>query len=482
MRLPPRWILFLIVFIEGFAVLASELLAIRQIIPYTGSGTDTVSIIIAAVLLPLAVGNFMGGRFKPNRNGRFFERSVRHKLISNIIIAMMFLVLGLSFPVMKTFFATLFEMDIVNRYVLNSAYALIFLIVPIYLLGQTLPLICHYFSREDIQSTTGKILFASTTGSFMGSVFCTMVLMAFVGVHYTVVIVITALAFLAILLSKKNMIRPVAVAAAIALVALGLNNTYLLKGEGVVANNEYHMVQILADPDEPNTKTMLLNGNFSARYTEVEQKRFRYERFIDTVFLKPVRLSDDEPKDILIIGAGGFVLGLKDKHNNITYIDIDGDLKDITEEQFLNQRLTENKTFEAQPARAYLTKAIQDGKKFDMIIIDVAQGNFTIPEHLITQNFYRQIYNALDDNGIMVANTITSPNFADIFSIKLDNTIRSVFPNVNRQVLTPYNGWADDPSVFSNMIYMAWKRPALSDEIYTDDKNPNFYDKFNAPD
>src|SRR5262245_39138536 len=45
--------LFLIIFLEGYAVLSLELLSIRQGINFIGSNTDKIAIIIAAVLIPL---------------------------------------------------------------------------------------------------------------------------------------------------------------------------------------------------------------------------------------------------------------------------------------------------------------------------------------------------------------------------------------------------------------------------------------------
>lgn len=54
-------LLFLVILIEGYVVLATELLAIRTLIPFIGSGTETISIIISAVLLPLAFGYHVGG-------------------------------------------------------------------------------------------------------------------------------------------------------------------------------------------------------------------------------------------------------------------------------------------------------------------------------------------------------------------------------------------------------------------------------------
>ena len=58
----PSLILLVAVALEGYVVLAVELLAIRQLTPYVGNATDTVAIVIAAVLLPLAFGYEAGGR------------------------------------------------------------------------------------------------------------------------------------------------------------------------------------------------------------------------------------------------------------------------------------------------------------------------------------------------------------------------------------------------------------------------------------
>jgi len=60
--------LFFIIFLEGYVVLSAELIAIRLTVPFVGSGTDTVSIIIAAVLMPLAVGYYVGGQYKKRKN------------------------------------------------------------------------------------------------------------------------------------------------------------------------------------------------------------------------------------------------------------------------------------------------------------------------------------------------------------------------------------------------------------------------------
>ncbi|MEM6780952.1 MAG: fused MFS/spermidine synthase [Pseudomonadota bacterium] len=474
MRAPSQWILLFVVFVEGFAVLAGELMAIRQIIPYTGSGTDTISIIIAAVLLPLAIGNFVGGRFDAKQS-RFFK-SVRAKLIFNILIAMGFFATGLSYVVIQGFFETLAFQGITNRHVLCFLYAATFLIIPVYLLGQTLPLISHYFRRDTTQTATGKILFFSTSGSFMGSVFCTMVLMAMIGVHYTVVVLIICLAVLIFILSKKAFAIAPALSVIIALLTLGFNNDSVMAKHYVVKNNEYHSIQLVPQTADGSIVTMKLNGNISARYAEDDKNHLRYQDYINKVFFDPISVRSDDPKEVLVIGAGGFVIGLKDRFSTITYIDIDEDLLKVSEEQFLKQKLTKNKTFVPMPARAFLTQAIQNGQQYDMIIIDVFQGHTSLPEHLATREFYSQVYDALKPGGIMAGNFFLSPHFSDALSRRIDNTIHSVFDNVGRHVLSLYDGWLENPHAYRNIIYSAYKLDE-DERVYTDNLNPAFYDK-----
>ena len=121
-------VLFIIIFLEGYIVLASEILAIRQITSYVGNGADTVSIIIAAVLMPLAFGYYAGGNFRPafDRKGKWI--SIRAKLISNIILAAWFLLPALATIAIDLFFNSLFAAGISDRILLTSFYSVIALI------------------------------------------------------------------------------------------------------------------------------------------------------------------------------------------------------------------------------------------------------------------------------------------------------------------------------------------------------------------
>ncbi len=464
--------LFVLILIEGYVVLSSELLAIRLTIPFIGSGTDTVSIIIAAVLMPLAFGYYNGGKFKPYRSKGGKIITIRQKLISNITISLFFIVFGLSYVVMTLFFETLKDAGSQIRLINIALYSAIFLVIPVYLLGQTIPLISNYFSKQILSRITGKMLFFSTMGSFLGAVFSTLVLMATIGVHYTVAINILLLAGLYFLIEKKFNPKRAFPIIIVTIIGLWLNSGAMMRSQDIVDNNVYNTIKIIEQPRIGRT-IMSLNNNFSSGIGP-NDRPFKYAEFIQKRFTNRIP-ADAPPKDILVIGAGGFTLGIQDAKNNYDYVDIDGSLKEISEEYFLKRKLRKNNIFYPLPARAYLN---QSDKKYDLILVDAFQGSTSVPEHLVTQEFYSQVRGALKPNGIFIQNMIADVNFNTDFSRNLDSTLRTVFPYLSRETIQPYDGWNFDDEKMYNVIYSGRKVDNTKPlNVYTDNKNTIFYDK-----
>ena len=106
-------------------------------------------------------------------------------------------------------------------------------------------------------------------------------------------------------------------------------------------------------------------------------------------------------------------------------------------------------------------------------------GGITISESLITQEFFMQVKNAMNDKGILVGNFIASPHFNNTFSKSLDNTFRSVFPHYSRHViLEQYLLWEKSPTAAANIAYVYRHEVNAQDgTIYTDDKNTVFLEK-----
>jgi len=450
--------------IEGYVVLAVELLAIRQLTPYVGNATDTVAIVIAAVLLPLAFGYEAGGRadFAPGD-----EAGVRRRLIRNLLLAAFILSFGLSHPFLVAFFQALDEVGLTHRLVQAASHASLFLVYPVYLLGQTLPLVAYCTTGASLPRSTGLMLFLSTFGSFLGSVVSTLVFMTFWGVHITVAITLGLLVLLAGLIGWRTERRNglVLTAGALGLYIVAVNSPAVMRAHGVVSNNLYSEVRIVANPAE-NSRLLVINNSPSSKVAAQPEHRFAYVKFIEQEVLK--KLDPARPRRILVVGAGGFTVGLEDRVNVYTYVDIDPALLEVSEKHFLRQPLTPNKTFVPESARAFLRR---NDQPYDIVVLDAFTNRISLPTDLITREAFAAVRKAVAPGGQVIMNVITSPVFADRFSRSIDATIRSVFPFVTRQIL-PQTQVGDVASV----LYLTGRIGDGPHDIYTDDRNRSFLD------
>jgi spermidine synthase len=110
------------------------------------------------------------------------------------------------------------------------------------------------------------------------------------------------------------------------------------------------------------------------------------------------------------------------------------------------------------------------------VFIDAYSNLLSFPEHLVTREFFEQVRKTLNPDAAVVINAIQTPNFADKFSIRFDNTLRSVFSHVNRDLIETYDGWQKNLK-HTNVMYVAYDRTPGLNEIYTDNKNTSYRDK-----
>lgn len=471
-------LLFLIILVEGYVVLACELLAIRQLVPFVGSGTETVSIVISAVLMPLAVGYHFGGTAykRARKKNKHRPPSIRKILLKNILNSLIILSLGLSYVFMEIFFAVLSGIGFEHRLWQATLYSMLFLVAPVFMLGQTVPLVSNYFSRRKLSEITGRMLFFSTTGSFLGSVFSTIVLMSTIGVHNTVIVTLGMLVVLCIILAGKKF------DSVIALMVFGvlcvMNSGALMKDLNIVSNNAYNTVTVSELKNDGGT-LMTINRSASSLFHKNPEKIFAYAQHIEKSFIAPISAPGSEPRDILILGAGGFVIGYHDDVNHYTYVDIDAALKEVSEKHFLPETLGANKKFVPASARAFVRG---DKQTYDVIVLDLFSNVVSIPMESVTQDFLMDVKKRLKPGGALAANIVASPTFTDRFSQRYNNTFASVFPSYTRQIIGDFSAWPDQKShqvkIGNNILYMYFNHPFAGDTtVYTDDKNTYSLDR-----
>lgn len=461
-------VLFMVILIEGFVVLATELLAMRLLIPFVGAGTNSMAIIIAAVLMPLAIGYYYGGQFKTSLGSASFAcKRIRQRLVNNLSKSLIFLSLGLSYVILVVFFQYLTVIGVQHYLWQTSLYALLFLVAPIYWLGQTVPLVSHYFSHESISKITGKMLCFSTVGSFLGAILTPLVLMGFLGVHHTVIINVMLLFCILKLIAPKGRSWPLLGGYFALILAVLLNNGMLIKQLGIVSNNAFSTIHVW---HQPHSRLMSINHSLSSKIAQNKKNMLAYWQWIDKQLIQPIQVGP--VKHILVIGSGGFTIGLQDQHNQYTFVDVDPALKPVAEKYFLQHPLSHNKHFVVAPARRFLHQTHQH---YDAIILDAFSHLNQVPEQLITRQFFQTIKQHLKPHGVMLMNSIMSPNFNDAYSVKLDHTLHQVFPVLSRQVIQSYNLWqAQQPA---NVLYSFVNHSAFAHGSYSDLKNSYYRDR-----
>lgn len=345
-------------------------------------------------------------------------------------------------------------------------YSLIFLSAGPFLFGFNTTLLSrelHTYSRK----STGNIMAWDTIGSVFGSMATTLLLMPFMGVNYTVVL-ITVLSVVGALVLRRRWWVWV-----ICIMVMGLSlfinsNAYQRSRFGILVNNANSTIMVTEYPD---TRVLYMNGLPMSVYNTDNVHMADYINFLNRNFIDT--MPADKTYKILVLGAGGFTLGLNDTHNDYTFVDIEHTLKEVSEKHFLRRKLTPNKKFVVADASQYLKNTPE---MYDFILLDVYSNSYQVPESLITVEFMQRLRARIAPNGIIAMNMIVNPEFGDKYSRVFDNTFRSVFPyNTSRQVIGDFSPWRNRFGA-SNVIYTFYNIEN-DGRVYTINKTPVIYDR-----
>jgi len=446
--------LFIILLLEGFISISVEIITMRQLLPFFGGSVVITSIIIGIFLLFLALGYWRGGSYRQD----FFKHLSR-----NFSWSMLWVGIGLSYTFIAVFYyGTTYYVGL--PYLLSLTVYLLLVLAPIvYWLGQTIPLTTNLFNQQQrVSHISGRALFLSTIGSFLGALLTSLFFFQFFGVAWAVVFNCILLFALVVYvrvynqLSWLNVLILVLVLVGIMIVNVDAENAQFKQ------TNNYANYRII--DTKTFDKILQINESNSSQITP-EKKGFSYIEFIRNLLFKQLDLHH---KKILVIGAGGFTLtAAGSAANEVLYIDIDPDIKNLAETHFLKQPI--HGTFVGQDARSFLQQVTGN---FDVILSDVYSHQTMIPPSLLTVEYFQAMAKRLNPGGLLVVNIIANPFFGDDYSRIVFNTIHAVFPYCT---ITALN-WQQP---MDNMIYVCPK-VAAKKVIYRDDLNTATLDFFHT--
>lgn len=455
-----RSTLIFLIFINGYVSLSLELTVLRQLSFYVGSSAVVTSIIMAIFLGFMSLGYFLG------ESERIADNKAKNILNINFLIIAALAVCAASFPLITQYFTWMYISGITSGAIQTFIFSMIFLSIGPFLFGFNTTLLSrqlHLYNKK----CTGNIMAWDTIGSVFGSIATTLLLMPFLGVNYTVIL-ITVLSVISALVLRRRWWVWIITTAILGICWFVNSDTYQYKKYGILINNANSTISV---SKWNNTRVLYMNGLPMSVYNRANGNTAEYIDYLNKNFI--YTLPQDRKYKILVLGAGGFTLGLNDTRNDFTFVDIEHTLKNVAENYFLGNKLSENKKFVVADASQYLKNT---DELYDFILLDVYSNSYQVPEGLITAEFMNRLKERIAPNGIITMNMIVNPEFSDKYSRVFDNTFRAVFPyNTTRQVLGDFNPWHNIIGP-ANVIYIYYNIEN-DGRIYTINKTPVIYDR-----
>jgi spermidine synthase len=409
-----------VVFLAGFACLATEMAASRLVAPYFGNSNAVWANVIGLMLTFLALGYWLGGKAADRRP---------HPRLLGAILALAATLLAVvpfaAHPLLQLAvngFASISVTVVIGSFV--SVLALFAL--PVTLLGAVAPFAVrlNLLTVAAAGQTAGRLYALSTAGSILGCFLAALVAIPLMGTQRTLLATAVVVALAALPLLGVRSLAAAAVLAA----TLAAPPGQIKPGTDVIYETEspYEYVSVLAYPD--GSRALQTNEG-------VADQSVWYPHSVLTggywdIFLLLPKLLDRPARSMLVIGDGGGTIprayGRFYPRIRIDGVELDPAVT-AAGRRFLG--LGDNPRLHTITAdgRVYLEKT---SKRYDLIAVDAYRQPY-VPFQLTTREFFQLVRRRLTPDGIVALNVAATPHDRQL-TRATGSTLASVFPQVWR--------------------------------------------------
>lgn len=434
-------------------VMIYEITGSRILAPYFGTSTFVWTSIIGVILGSLSLGYYFGGILA--------DRKADMKILSYIVflsgvsITMTIVLKDSLLPFLQSNFTDVR---------LSSVLASILLFLPAsFFLGMVSPYTVKLKmkSLKDTGKTIGNLYALSTLGCITGTFLAGFYLIPFFGTNKLLTVLIISLVLLSIVISVKSIIKVKLLTLLFVSLSIFQSGGDFVLGSGtsfIDIDTQYNRIWIYDFVDHRtgrDAKVMGINNeNHSSMFLDSDDLVNEYTKYYHLVrhFMPNFSTS------LMIGGAGySFPKNFLYTYDNASMdvVEIDPKVTELAKKYF---RLQENPRLSIyhEDARVFLNRS---GSKYDVIFGDAFGSRHSIPYHLTTYEAVVQMSKVLNDDGIVILNTISSiEGDSGSFLQAQYATFKKVFPQV---LLFPTVN-SEDPEIRQNIILVALKS---SDEV-----------------
>ncbi len=447
-----------VAFATGAAVMVVELMAVRLMAPWFGQSQIVWTNVIGVVLLALAAGQWVGGRWaegwaakKDGASPGWASPAVLLTGAGAFAIALPSIVPAMAAAVLPDDLRLTEAFPFVS---LGSLLvALVGIGVPLFALGAVTPWLVRLSRGVTTEPgrVTGRLLGAGTLGSLLGTFGATHILLTLMGAAGAIraagLVLVVIGVLLARTLGKRLRGAWVLVAAALATAALADAAPRTSGGRILeIVETPYQFAYV--DEDEHGTRALRINealDSFHSLYREGELLTGMYY----DAFLAPTLASPPTPSGtqrVMIVGLGGGTMARQllelDPDLQVAGIEIDAELVRL------------GRQYMALPDDVDVAAGV-DGRfglaasegPFSAVLIDAYAQQIYLPHHLCTAEFFALVRSKLVDGGLAALNlgglTRSDPvvrAVAGTFASEFDHVTMARIPNSRNLICLGWRG------------------------------------------
>ncbi|MFE0678081.1 fused MFS/spermidine synthase [Streptomyces sp. NPDC058867] len=378
-----------LVFGSSAAVLVVEIVALRLLAPYLGLTLETSTMVIGIALTAIAFGSWLGGRIADQIDPR--------RLLGPA--------LGVSGAVVALTPAAL-RATAEWSPVLLMLVASLTILVPGALLSAVTPFVTklRLTSLAETGTVVGRLSGVGTVGAIVGTVLTGFVLVSRLPVSG----ILIGLGILLVLGSAvvEWRTRGWTGTPALALVTVAGGLAVTVAPGGCDTETRYHCARVVADPDRPGGRTLILDG-LRHSYVDLDDPthlEFTYVRAVASAV--DAAFAEDEPLAAYHLGGGGLTfpryLAATRPGTHSLVSEIDGGIVRVNRERL---GLGSGDGIEVRTEDGRLGLRRLDTGSRDLVVGD-AFGGISVPWHLTTVEAMADVRRVLDEDGLYVANLI----------------------------------------------------------------------------
>ena len=423
-----KWLLTM-VFASGMTTMAVEMSASRLLQPHFGDSLLVWANLIGLILIYVAVGAWLGGRWAD----RHPERATLYRITASAGF-LIGLVPFIAQPILRL--ADLGLRDFAASILLASFLGVVLLFaLPVTLLGCVPPFALRLTVRDVGTSggAAGRVYALSTGGSILGTFLSVLLLIPCIGTRRTFLLLGLFLPGLSVLALWQAVHRPplagLALLALIVFLAVLWPLGVVKVAPGLLYEREsaYNYIQVLREGKEIQLK--LNEGEaIQSVYNEDELRtEGAWDYFLAAPFFNSPPFLAQEVGNLCLIGlAGGTVARQYTAAFGpipIDGVELDAAIIEVGREWFA---LAEpNLRVVAQDGRYFLARS---QRRYDVVAVDAYRAPY-IPFHLTTREFFALVHDHLSERGVVAINVgRTDVDYRLVAA--LGATMGQVFPSV----------------------------------------------------